>query len=79
MLDTNNQPIKIVDPSNYDKVFTVGDIHGDLYELIVGLSLVDFDFNTDLLVCVGDLIDRGDDSWGVPIPGSRALVHKCQR
>ena len=37
MLDTNNQPIKIVDPSNYDKVFTV-EIHVICNELIVGLS-----------------------------------------
>lgn len=59
-----NQPIKMIYPNDYDRIFTVGDIHGELYELIQGLSSVDFDFNTDLLVCVGDLIDRGEDSWG---------------
>lgn len=35
------------------------DIHGELPTLIHGLNELGFNESTDLLVCAGDLIDRG--------------------
>lgn len=51
---------KKINGSDYGKVFVVGDIHG-CYDLLMNeLNKVEFDFETDLLISVGDLIDRGD-------------------
>ncbi len=47
----------------YDRVFVVGDIHGEISKLHNELNLVAFDKNKDLLVSVGDLVDRGRDSY----------------
>lgn len=45
--------------------FVVGDIHGELDKLIQVLNLCGFDNLSDLLISIGDLSDRGKDSWGV--------------
>ncbi len=42
--------------------FVVGDIHGCFPVVYEALSAVDFDFQNDRLICVGDLIDRGSHS-----------------
>lgn len=42
--------------------YIVGDIHGNYYELITCLNDVKFNFHTDRLFALGDLIDRGKDS-----------------
>jgi len=42
--------------------FVIGDIHGKYDQLMFGLTLVDFDFEKDRLLAVGDLIDRGDQN-----------------
>lgn len=47
---------------NYRKVFAVGDIHGCFTLLEDKLKEVGFDKKTDLLVSVGDLVDRGPES-----------------
>ncbi|MFC3394459.1 metallophosphoesterase [Brenneria rubrifaciens] len=47
---------------DYRKVFVVGDIHGCYQRLLEGLSMRHFNRETDLLISVGDLIDRGPDS-----------------
>ena len=47
------------------RVFVCSDIHG-MYDLLMNkLSSVNFKFETDVLVGVGDLIDRGPDSQKV--------------
>jgi serine/threonine protein phosphatase 1 len=64
--------------------YVVGDIHGCLKKLLFGLSRIGFDRETDRLLCVGDLIDRGEDSYGVvklldepwffSVPGNHELM-----
>ena len=51
-----------IDGSNYRRIFIVGDIHGCYQRLLQELENVGFDFDADLLVSVGDLIDRGAES-----------------
>ena len=41
------------------RLFVVGDLHGCYDLLMAGLKTLNFDFEGDLLVCVGDLVDRG--------------------
>ena len=48
----------------YRKRFVIGDIHGKIRQLISVLNLCDFT-EDDLLISLGDLSDRGEDSWGV--------------
>lgn len=45
------------------KVYVVGDIHGYYNKLMKALEGVEFDKEKDILVAVGDLIDRGPNSW----------------
>lgn len=47
---------------DYQKIFVVGDIHGCYQLLLDALNARKFDRQTDLLISVGDLIDRGPDS-----------------
>lgn len=47
---------------DYRRVYIVGDIHGQLTKLLNQLESVGFDFAQDLLISVGDLIDRGPES-----------------
>lgn len=47
---------------DYQKIFVVGDIHGCYQSLLDVLDARRFDRQTDLLISVGDLIDRGPDS-----------------
>lgn len=44
------------------RVFVCTDLHGNIHTLHKMLNDVAFDVNTDLLICCGDLIDRGPDS-----------------
>lgn len=41
------------------KVYVVGDIHGEYTQLIQKLKEIGFNFNKDLLIGLGDLVDRG--------------------
>ena len=43
-------------------VFVVGDLHGSSTLLKEKLKEVGFNFNTDLLIAVGDLVDRGNEN-----------------
>jgi serine/threonine protein phosphatase 1 len=45
-----------------DRIFFVGDIHGEITKLNEKLEEVGFDKERDHLFSVGDLIDRGEDS-----------------
>ena len=51
--------LEIVDDLN---VFVVGDIHGEYTQLLEALKEVGFNFNNDLLIAVGDLVDRGKEN-----------------
>ncbi|MCQ1061104.1 metallophosphoesterase [Photobacterium sp. ZSDE20] len=44
-------------------VVFVGDIQGQYHQLQAALDKFGFDRQTDLLVCCGDLIDKGDNSY----------------
>lgn len=43
----------------------VGDIHGCLDRFNYLLEKMKFDTNNDIVICVGDLVDRGENSYGV--------------
>ena len=43
-------------------VFVVGDIHGAYSLLMEKLKEIKFNFNSDLLIAVGDLVDRGSEN-----------------
>jgi serine/threonine protein phosphatase 1 len=47
------------------RTFTVGDIHGCDIPLLELLNEVNFDFNNDKLISLGDLCDRGPNTWEV--------------
>lgn len=51
-----------LDVNKYRKVFLVGDLHGEITKLNNKLVEVGFDKQQDLLVSVGDLVDRGENS-----------------
>jgi serine/threonine protein phosphatase 1 len=73
--------VQVVKPHHPEgRVFVVGDLHGD-YELFMEkLVLVDFDFEKDLVIAVGDLVDRGranmqcirllDQPWFTSVQGN---------
>lgn len=42
--------------------FVVGDLHGHVSQLMSALAALNFDTQTDRVICVGDLIDRGPES-----------------
>ena len=50
------------DENTEGRDFFVGDLHGMYDEFMASLAAVDFDFDTDRVFSVGDLIDRGPDS-----------------
>jgi serine/threonine protein phosphatase 1 len=50
---------------NFDKIFAVGDIHGCSGKLAALLSALPFDTHSDLLVFLGDYINRGTGSGEV--------------
>ena len=51
--------VKIWDKEIKGKLYAVGDIHGCYDLLMTRLKEIGFDFENDLLVAVGDLVDRG--------------------
>ncbi|TCB75914.1 serine/threonine-protein phosphatase 2 [Acinetobacter sp. ANC 4177] len=57
-----NSLIEEFDASHIQRLFVVGDLHGCYVELMDRLSIINFDFSKDLLISVGDLIDKGRDS-----------------
>jgi len=50
---------KTFDASKYRKVYAVGDLHGCYTLFMKELEKINFDFQQDLIVSVGDFIDRG--------------------
>lgn len=56
-------PVKRLAQNKVGRDFVVGDIHG-AYDLVLeAMRLVRFDESRDRIISVGDLIDRGPDSW----------------
>jgi serine/threonine protein phosphatase 1 len=51
-----------VKQSDYNNIYIVGDIHGMFHLLEEELIRINFNKKTDLLIAVGDLIDRGKNS-----------------
>lgn len=51
--------VKVWDKEITGKLYTVGDIHGCYNLLMSRLKVIGFDFENDLLIAVGDLVDRG--------------------
>lgn len=51
--------VKVWDKEIKGKLYAVGDIHGCYNLLMNRLNEIGFDFENDLLVAVGDLVDRG--------------------
>lgn len=43
----------------------VGDLHGELKEFDLLLEKLEFDYENDIVISLGDLMDRGDDSLGI--------------
>ena len=72
--------VKIWDKEIKGKVYAVGDIHGCYNLLMSRLNEIGFDFGNDLLVAVGDLVDRGiqneecvnliDEPWFTSVKGN---------
>lgn len=54
--------VKYIDGDKYRNIYTVGDIHGEYHKLISQLNRLEFDPKQDLLIGVGDLVDRGKNS-----------------
>ncbi|HBO38922.1 MAG TPA: serine/threonine-protein phosphatase [Pasteurellaceae bacterium] len=53
---------KKIDASKYANIYVVGDLHGCYDLLMQELASKQFNFEQDLLISVGDLIDRGPKS-----------------
>lgn len=51
-----------INGDNYRRIFVMGDIHGCYSSLLEVLDKAKFDEEYDLLISVGDLIDRGHDN-----------------
>jgi serine/threonine protein phosphatase 1 len=58
----NSPSIQLVRLNNIQRVFVVGDLDGNHRKLQEAMNRVSFDSKADKLICLGDMIDRGDDS-----------------
>lgn len=47
---------------NTGRTFVIGDLHGELDKLYEAMERVDFNYDEDLIISVGDLVDRGPNS-----------------
>lgn len=54
--------VQSIDGSVFKSVYVVGDLHGSYQLLMSQLTTIDFDFENDLLICTGDLIDKGKEN-----------------
>lgn len=53
---------KWIHEKEYENIFCCGDLHGNFNKFIDTLNKINFNYNTDLIICTGDLIDRGNQS-----------------
>jgi serine/threonine protein phosphatase 1 len=49
--------------NNLGKDYAIGDVHGAFTTLLAAMKEANFDGSRDRIISVGDLIDRGVDSW----------------
>ena len=54
--------IKYINGDDYSNIYVVGDIHACYTQLKEKLKEVGFNYNKDLLIAVGDLVDRGNEN-----------------
>jgi serine/threonine protein phosphatase 1 len=54
--------IENIKQSDYKNIYVVGDIHGMFHLLEMYLTQIGFNKELDLLICCGDLVDRGKNS-----------------
>lgn len=54
--------VKYINGDDYSNIYVVGDIHACYSLLKEELKSVGFNYNTDLLIAVGDLVDRGTEN-----------------
>lgn len=54
--------VETIDGSSFKSIYIVGDLHGCYQLLMNQLSAIKFDFESDLLLCTGDLIDKGKEN-----------------
>lgn len=54
---------KVLEPNLIGRDWTCGDIHGMYTLFMESLKKTDFDFEKDRMLCVGDLVDRGKESY----------------
>ena len=54
--------IKYIDGDDYSNIYVVGDLHGSYTQLKDKLKEVGFNYSKDLLIAVGDLVDRGKEN-----------------
>lgn len=47
---------------NKGRVFTCGDLHGSYSDFLLELDKVNFNYDEDIVICTGDLVDRGKNS-----------------
>lgn len=55
--------IKFLNGNAYRDIYFVGDIHGQRDKLVKQLTEMGFDFEKDLCVATGDLVDRGSQGY----------------
>ena len=48
--------VKYINGDDYSNIYAVGDIHGEYTQLKDKPKEVGFNYNTDLLIAVGDLV-----------------------
>ena len=79
-IEFNNPPVQYLTIEDHVNAYVVGDLHGCYEELMKELDRINFDKSRDILICVGDLIDRGkssekiiallDEPWFVSVLGN---------
>lgn len=59
------------------RIFVMGDLHGQIILLTRWLAWVEFDYENDILLSVGDLIDRGYNSLACTQLIYQSWFHAC--
>jgi|GEM_PF-2221471 len=82
-LSTNTIHYRTINPDG--TAFVVGDIHGCYDELFLALKAIGFDFTTDTLFSLGDIVDRGTNDlksmslqlepWFKQVLGNHEALH----
>lgn len=70
-----NKLTKTFEKNELGRDFVVGDIHGSMQRIEELFAAVNFDPSKDRLFCVGDLIDRGPDSFNTLFMLEQPYVH----